>query len=377
MSHPTTLKGPFWPTLRTFAAVFLSFVISGTTPGTWAAVPTEETHIFNKLWEYKAIPNLDVAPAADAANAYFLDYENKLHAVDLAHGSKLWTSELGGEVVSNLLVAKGSLFVVTSSTTDAAGSTLKATLRSVSSQTGITEWRAEITSSPKIWLGSAGDGVIALGSNGSISAVTLTGDLKWRADLQIGVTSIPSFDESGVEFGTTRNDVVAVSGSDGRTRVAWKSAHLPTAVLGDSNGKFVVGDERGNVTLVSAEGNRIWRFRNGAQISAALMHDSEYLAASFDNFLYKLSRGGDVKWKRRLSGRVGDQPLIFGDTGVVSILGTGSIYVLDLKSGKISNRIEMGDEVSLRITAAPADPGFIVAGPHSLSYFGTSKPAAK
>ena len=377
MSHPSTLKAPYWSLLRTFVSVFLSILVCGAAAGICAAEPTEETPVFSKRWEYKVIPNLDVAAAADAANVYFLDYENKLHAVDLALGNKLWSSELGGEVVSNLLVVEQSVFVVTASPGDPAGTNTKATLRSVSSQTGITEWRAEIASSTKVWLGAAGEAIVAVGSNGSISALTRAGEFKWKSDLLVEVTAVPTFDESGVDLGTAKNEVLAISAADGRARVAWTSRHLPTAVVIDSNGRLVVGDERGNLTLVSSDGDRVWRFRNGAQISAALLHESEYLATSYDNFVYKLSRGGDVKWKRRLSGRVSDRPLVFGDTAVISILGTGSIYVLDLRNGKISNRIEMGEEISTRITGVPGNRGFIIVGPNGLSYFANNKLAAK
>jgi hypothetical protein len=51
--------------------------------------------------------------------------------------------------------------------------------------------------------------------------------------------------------------------------------------------------------------------------------------------------------------------------------------VIDLKKGKISNRIEGGEEVSLRVAAAPNASGFAVAGPSSISYFSKAKCPAK
>jgi len=164
-----------------------------------------------------------------------------------------------------------------------------------------------------------------------------------------------------------------ISGTDGRVRLDWKSKYLPTAILLDLNGRLLVGDERGNFVSVSSEGNRLWGFRNGAQISSASLYGADYLAASYDNFLYKLSRSGDVKWKRRLSGRVNDGPFILGNTAVVSVVGTGSVYVLDLKNGKISNRIEIGEELTVRIASATNGQGFVVAGPVGISYFSTVK----
>ena len=136
---------------------------------------------------------------------------------------------------------------------------------------------------------------------------------------------------------------------------------------------MLLGDARGNLVLTSADGDRIWTFKNGAQISFLLPYDSEYLAASFDNFFYKLSRSGNVEWKRRLSGRLSSRPSVIASDGVISISGDPSIYVLDLTNGKILNRIEIGGDENLspRIVAASAD-GFAVAGSQGIQFFSRS-----
>ncbi len=354
-------------------ALFSLLILTSVAAGFSKPVSAEST-IFTKCWEYEVTPNLNVGIAADASTVFFLDDENRLHGVELDVGRKAWSSELGGEVVSNLLVLDDSIFVVTNSQPDASNLAVKATLRALSRETGITDWSVEIPSSPFVWIGSNIGKVIAVGSDGSISALSpLGGSLVWAANLKSRVTAIPFFHQTGVEVATNKNEVLSVSGSDGKIQVDWKSLYLPTAILRDLNDRLVVGDERGNLTAVSSDGHRLWRFRNGAQISSASLQGSEYLAASYDNFVYKLSRSGSVKWKRRLSGRVNDGPLVLGDSAVISIVSTGSVYVLDLKDGKISNRIEIGDNVTPRVAAPTHGQGFAVAGPRGVSYFSSSK----
>jgi hypothetical protein len=357
---------------------FLSLLLAAANTAAPRKSISTEPDIFTKCWEYKVNPKLDVGLSVDASSVYFLDDENRLIGVDLAAGTKLWSSEIGGKVVSNLLVLEDSILFVTSSQLDASSPSSKATLRAISRRTGITDWSAEVVSSPLIWIGVVGGNVVAVGSDGLVSAsANGGGKLTWQTDLKSRVTATPYFYKSGIEIATEKNEVLNVTGSDGQVRVDWKAKYLPTAVLLDPSGRLVVGDERGNFMSVSSGGDRIWGFRNGAQISSATLYGADYLAASYDNFLYKLSRSGDVKWKRRLSGRVNDGPFILGDTAVVSIVGTGSVYVLDLKKGKISNRIEVGDEVSLRVAAATNGSGFAVAGPVGISYFSSTKCPAK
>ncbi len=360
--------------LGTFStALFSLLILTSVTAGYSKPVSAEST-IFTKCWEYEVNPNLNVGIAADASTVFFLDDENRLHGVDLEAGRKAWSSELGGEVVSNLLLLGNSIFIVTNSQPDVSNLAVKATLRAISRETGITDWSVEIPSSPFVWIGSNVGNVIVVGSDGSVSALMqVGGTLVWKTDLKSRVTAVPFFQESGIEVATNNNEVLNVSGSEGEIRLDWKSSYLPTAILRDLNDRLVVGDERGNLIAVSSDGHRLWRFKNGAQISSAALQGSEYLAASYDNFVYKLSRSGRVKWKRRLSGRVNDGPLVLGNSAVISIVGTGSVYVLDLKNGKISNRIEIGDNVTPRVAAATHGEGFAVAGLRGISYFSGSK----
>ena len=372
MSHLLTHKKLGRSGLRAAFSVLIYILISASGVAAFGS-RSAEPGVFAKCWEFAVNINLGTAPALDDSAVYFLDDENKLHGLDLSTGRNAWSSEVGGEVVSNLAAVGDSIFLVTSSQSELSTTPAKTVLRALSRETGITVWQTEISSSPVVWLGVAMGNVVASSVNGSISAFTREdGKLVWKADTASRITSEPHFHEIGIELGTENREVLRVSGATGAVQVLWKSRYRPTAILSDQAGRLIVGDERGNLTLVAPDGSRTWRFRNGAQISSALAYDSEYIAASHDNFVYKVTRGGNVEWKRRLSGRAADKPLILGDTAVVSVVGTGSVYALDLRNGKILNRIETADEVSLRLAGTAGGNGFVVAGPHSLLYFSSS-----
>jgi outer membrane protein assembly factor BamB len=371
MSHLLTDKNLGESAPRPVFTLLIALLLSAFMTVGVAGSPPKDSEVFSKCWEFNIESNLDVIPVTDANAVYFFDDKNKLHAVDLTLGNNLWSSEIGGEVASNLFVLGDLIFIATRAQSDTLDSPAKTTIRALSRQTGITVWQAETSTSPFVWLGAVMQNVIVTVSQDSASALnSADGKLIWKRDLPSAPSSQPYFHETGIELATLNREIVKIGATSGTVEVAWKSENLPTAVLTDASGRLVVGDERGNLVLISPEGDRLWRFRNGAQISSASLHDSEYLAASYDNFIYKLSRSGNVKWKRRLSGRVSDKPLVLGDTAVVSIAGTGSVYALDLKNGKISNRIETGDDVSLRVAAAPAgEVGFAILGPRGISFY--------
>lgn len=264
--------------------------------------------------------------------------------MDLSNATKVWSTEVGGELISNLLAHDGSLFVVSSVAQNGEGGTGRTVLRSLSKQTGVTNWSVVISAATRVTQGITNTHVVLVDAAGSIRAFDpADGDLVWSRDLGANVSGDPLFHSDELTIATGKKEIIVISGHDGQTRLAVKTRQVPTAVLPDSSNRFLIGDERGNLTLTSRDGKRIWKFRNGAKISFLMSYDSEFLAASFDNFIYKISRSGNVEWKRRLSGRAASRPVISGDTAVVSIVGDDSIYFIDLKDGKISNRVGVSD----------------------------------
>ena len=97
------------------------------------------------------------------------------------------------------------------------------------------------------------------------------------------------------------------------------------------------------------------------------MYDSEFLATSNDNFVYKLSRGGNVEWKRRLSSRIDGRPLVLGDVAVFATVGDGNVYVIDLTNGKILNRFENGEDNPAQ--AVSAGTNFVMVTEDNLTLF--------
>src|SRR4030095_12089111 len=114
MSHKLTSKIPIFVPLRPHLALLLSLALFILVFAASARSSVDEAAVFGKCWDYKTLPNLSVRMAADASNVYFVDAENRIHGVDLLLGKKIWSSELGGDVVSNLLAVGDSVVVVTS-----------------------------------------------------------------------------------------------------------------------------------------------------------------------------------------------------------------------------------------------------------------------
>jgi len=340
---------------------------------------TREPEMFKRSWDYKVIPNLAIVPVIDSSAVYFVDSENNLLAIDSTSAARMWSSELGGEIASNLLVSDTSILVATNSQATEGGPAPKTYLRSISRGTGVTEWRIEIGSLGNGWIGLYSSAIAAIGENGLMSGVSRSdGKVIWMRGLGAPITTPPLFGQKGIVLGTESKEIFDVAIIDGSSRKLWKSEHLPTALLADNSGRLVIGDERGRVTAISSSGKLSWIFRNGARISSVLLGDSDYLASSNDNFIYRLTRGGNVKWKRRLPGRLAQAPLMLDDVAVMSVSGGGGVFVLDVNKGRILDRIATDEGQSFAIGGSPIDSkNFVLAGPSGVSYFSRGNPIAK
>ncbi len=332
-----------------------------------------QSELFTKCWEYKSSPDLTKSAASNDASFYFLNSDNRLEAVDLNTAAKRWSTELGGEVISNLFASDSSVFVVTISPPLGNAIERKLLLRSLSKQTGITNWSTDVPYSPRVFLGNLNGNIISVGSGGVIAAYSSSdGAQIWNKHLGSRVTTEPYFTAGELAIGTDKKEVITVAGTNGKTAVVSTLQHLPSAVLIGPEKRYLIGDERGNLVSGTARSRR-WKFKNGARISFVLSYGSGFLASSFDNFIYKLSRGGNVEWKRRLSGRVANRPLIINDTAIVSIVGDGTVYIIDLKNGKIVSRIETGDENAPGIAATTRQGEFVVSTSTGLSFYTQAK----
>ena len=57
-----------------------------------------------KCWSHSAAILLNAGLAADKANAYYVSSNGVLHSIDVNSGNAVWTTEVGGEVKSPVLV---------------------------------------------------------------------------------------------------------------------------------------------------------------------------------------------------------------------------------------------------------------------------------
>jgi outer membrane protein assembly factor BamB len=262
-------------------------------------------------------------------------------------GKKVWTTELGGELGSNLLAVENSLFLVTSAISGdgTAGSSV---LRNLSKDTGVTSWTAKLPDASH-FLGSANGSVTVVSSSGVIHSIDpKAGAIKWKREIASGFSGKPLFAGDRLIVATTANQLFTISLGSGEIESMRKLTSGATALAVLQNGGLVVGDERGSIASLT-NGERVnWSVKSGGSVSMLIAVGNDIIAISNDNFVYFLTgRNGGLVWKKRLSGRASQVATADGKYVVVSTFDEPGVLLLDLSSGRVAGRTALGADETL------------------------------
>ncbi len=259
--------------------------------------PTSELDIA-RCWAFPLEPATRQI-SNDELRVYVASEGARVIALQL-NGQKSWSSDLGGEIVSNIIPWADSVFVATA----AGGSNGKSALRVMSRETGIVGAAYPLPDAERHFLAMVNGSLIVVSVNGIVHSLDGKGVIKWRREIAAGFAGSPAFGSDKLHVASTGKQVFTIDLVTGEIESIRKMPSEITAVGVAGGGTLAVGDERGNVTSLAADGRENWRFRTGARVSQIFAANGHLFAVSQDNFVYCIdASNGNVTWKRRLDGR--------------------------------------------------------------------------
>gem|GEM_PF-906381 len=321
-----------------FLALSLTQAVSG------QLAPAQEVVVM-KCWSSPTGDAAGRALAIEGERLFLARIGAKVETLTNA-GKNLWATELGGEISSNLLPLESGLLLVTSATTPpVSGEAAKAgesSIRSLSKDTGITNWVMKVPYAERHYLGGFNGAVIVVSKSGSIQSINAkTGEVKWKREIAEGFETAPVFDATTVSLAASGKQIFVISMSTGEIESLRKSSFAVTALGESSVGELVSGDERGNVlSLLGGTDKANWRFKTGGAVARVLAAVDGIIVTSNDNFVYFLTgRSGDVGWKKRLAGRISHIGVIPHRFALIAGFEENFISLISIPSGKLAGQI--------------------------------------
>jgi outer membrane protein assembly factor BamB len=329
------------PRIILFFAVLFSFSSVNFSQKPVSAKPSADPSIvFKKCWSFP-VPDAGFASiAGDARGIFTASFSGDISAMDAVNGEKIWTSELGGLVVSDILIDAKRVYIATNSA-DTGGST---TIRTLSRDTGITLWSATLPRSEKIFMVADTTGLIVLSEDGRAARFDFAdGSREWEKDLSAKITARPMLSAATI-FYASEGRINSIDPNSGAAKESKQISRNAIFLGGSQDDGILFTDDRGDLTKWTTAHSVSWQFKAGARITNAIRTKQGILAASDDNFVYMIwDYNGDVIWKIRLSGRVSELVVLSDELAAATDVGENEVFILDLTKGRAVTRFGGAD----------------------------------
>jgi len=299
--------------------------------------------LLKQCWNYPAAIG-EQGLSSDTSRIFLSEQNARIEAISVDSGAKLWASDLGGTVASNIFVGDKNIYVATRSTGNEPSKS-HTTLWALSPETGLTVFSVQLNATGQIMLSGVGQRLFSV-SDGVIAALDAsTGATLWNRTVA-AVTAEAIIANDKIILGTNDKLILLISTQTGEINSRIKTKYIPTAVATSDSKTIIIGDDRGNLTSVDAvSGNARWKLRQGARISEINLYNGDLLVASYDNFVYSIDAGsGKIAWKKRMAGRVNIVPDAAKQIAVTLAAGENTAFVIDTRNGKSLNQLTLDSE---------------------------------
>ena len=297
----------------------------------------------SKCWSYDT-GDLTATAITSDANHIFAGLNGANIIALSSDGKKVWSSELGGELTSNLLTTENGLLLVTSPTAGITGTATNGQIRSISRETGVTSWTATLPESHIYYLYGFNGSVIVVSDGGGVESIDArSGSVKWKRDLSEKFVAAPYFTGESVSVAATGNQIFSISLATGEVEMMKKVPLTVTALGKTPSGAIAAGDDHGNLSLIpNGSDKAYWKFKSGGEVSSVIPIGDNLLMSSHDNFVYLLAgRNGGLEWKRRLASRLGYLHIVMEKFALISSFEEHGAVLIDLANGKVVGQIAL------------------------------------
>jgi outer membrane protein assembly factor BamB len=300
-------------------------------------------------WSVETSDLVYLTPAADGEKVFLTQAGGNIFSLNPTDGTLSWKSEIGGEVSAAPVADRKGIYVASETTPSQDNSFYHATgvLRMLGSVSGVTLWMRTLAAPIRGALVLDGNAIFGCTSEGQLYAIKkASGEVAWADYVPGGFAPAPIVYEKDLYICDHTGNIYSIDKITGRTNWRYrtqKSLRTPIAFV---EGTLYSGSGDGSVYAINVSTRRLkWRIRTGAAIQSLAPAGKCLLATSLDNFAYCLSPESGAKlWKRQLAGRIEAQPLVLGDTVLLSPISGDESVILNLEDGKKVNSVYVGED---------------------------------
>lgn len=300
-----------------------------------------------KCWDYLTENMSDLGYASDNAKEIYLPLSNNsITSIDNL-GNSLWTTDVGSEIISDLIYADERIYFVTKK--EESNKDSKPYLNAISSRTGINLWKVQLQANSNqtpFQILSVPNFIIVSNSTDAIFFVEQTdGTLAKQIKINKEISSNLVTDNKSLYFFTEGRGIQRLSVNNEKESNLGSSGLKVNYISNLDNSAILVSTDSGQILFIDkTTEKRLWINRVGGTVNFSSQYLDSIFVSSYDNYLYRLSlKTGNIIWRRRFENRSLSDFL--KDRGIIIsslINGTATTFT-EVSKGKVINQINTVD----------------------------------
>lgn len=313
--------------------------------------------------------------ASDNESLFLPLLNGKLISLSIFMQVTKWETDLGGEITEKPYLFGDNIAIISktnSNFTETENSKKDYFLRLLNKNNGLVRWQIPLDIPNRLNNQSLNlyspdsNRLIVTDMNGSLYLLdTNDGSIIAKKEFHLQMSANPFFDKQTILLVAMDEQIILVSMKTLDIIERINVEATPTIVTFFDN-LLVWGDDKGRLNALARRSyikekktnqldkynkskevipyNQKWNLRFGGKIFNIIPFKNNFLITSFDNYIYLVSsEKGEIIWKRRLPNRPSFDPLLVEDHAVVLTVGDPTALVVELKSGRIVNKVNISD----------------------------------
>jgi outer membrane protein assembly factor BamB len=208
------------------------------------------------------------------------------------------------------------------------------------------QWRGKLTSWTDSTPAISPDGTVYLGTfDGTLQAISSTGDFKWAFAAKSEIWSSPALGSDGtIYFGSRDRYLYALKHTGGLRWTFRTGGWVDSSAALATNGNVIFGSWDHNLYAVGPEGRKQWAFTTGGPVvsSPAIDQGGNIYFGSHDKKFYALRPDGSLIWAFNTSGPIASSPALDAEGRVYFTSTDGFLYALGTNDGGILWKLKIG-----------------------------------
>ncbi len=301
----------------------------------------------DKCWEYQSDGLSKYEMASDnEVNLYFSNSDGSIIALD-KNGKVIWTTEIGKIITSKIIYDNQKLFF----TAKSLDNSTDLSLYSISSLTGITNWKKDIQFSKgadSINDISMSNGYFIVSEkDGNLVIIdSINGEIIVNKEKTMTIVSNIITRNHELIYITENKKLVSYNLSAKSQNIITALNEKFTQIDRLTDNQILLTNSLGKITALDTKSGKItWKNRVGGAVTSLSISQNDLIISSVDNYIYNISLiNGKIKWRRRLENRNSSILLKKNKLIFSSIINENKTVVINQAEGKIINQISLPGE---------------------------------